>query len=444
MNKLALSAMAVVLAVSGGPVLAQDAPAPAAPPPQRQGPPPTAALGDGPWDVQSGDARLHVEVMTRGLDHPWALAFLPGGDMLVTERPGRLRLVRADGTLDPTAIGGLPTMIAAGIAGLTDIVLDPDFATNRTLYLAYSKSHPDAGPAPTPQANSTLAVLRAKWDGGTSLKEVEDIFVATPWYGAPPIPARCCGQGPAFGSYGGRMAIDKDGYLYVTSGDRNYGELARQTDNHVGKVLRLNRDGSVPRDNPHVGTDGWAPAIWTSGHRNPTGLTIDSETGTIWETEFGPRGGDELNRLERGRNYGWPDVTQGYHYNGEPPAKGVRNVEGATDPVWAFGPPSHNPGNVAVYRGGAFPGWQGNLLIAMMNRTLVRMELARDGHVVAQEALLANLGQRLRDVRVGPDGAVYVLTDETAGAILKITPGAAPTPPPAPTPPTPAPPPPRG
>ena len=141
----------------------------------------------------------------------------------------------------------------------------------------------------------------------------------------------------------------------------------------------------------------------------------------MWETEFGPRGGDEVNRVERGRNYGWPDVTQGYHYNAEPPKKGVRGVEGMTDPIWAFGPPSHNPGNVAVYRGAAFPGWEGNLLIAMMNRTLVRMELAPDGHVVAQEAMLSNLGQRLRDVRVGPDGAVYVLTDETAGALLKIT-----------------------
>src|SRR5690606_25900982 len=168
---------------------------------------------------------------------------------------------------------------------------------------------------------------------------------------------------------------------------------------------------------------GWAPEIWTNGHRNPTGLTIDPETGTMWETEFGPRGGDELNRIERGQDYGWPDVTQGYHYNGEPPAKGVRNVEGATDPVWAFGPPSANPGNVAVYRGEMFPAWRGDLLLAMMNRSLVRFELAPDGHVVAKEELLQDLGQRLRDVRVAPDGSVYILTDETAGAMLRITPG---------------------
>jgi len=426
MNKFALTAMAVVLAVSGGAVLAQDAPAPtptAPPQPPRQGFPPPTPLGEGPWDVQTTDAKLHVEVLTRGLDHPWGLAFLPDGTMLVTERPGRLRIVR-NGVLDPRPIEGLPTMINAGIAGLTDIVLDPDFATNRTLYLSYSKSHPDAGPNPTPQANSANAVLRAKWDGGYRLTEVRDIFVAMPWYGAPPIPARCCGQGPAFGSYGGRMAIDAHGHLFITSGDRNYGELVQDPSNHIGKVLRINRDGSVPRDNPFVGRDGYAPEIWSTGHRNQTGLTIDSVTGTLWETEFGPRGGDEINRIERGANYGWPDVTQGYHYNAEPPAKGVRNVAGMTDPVWAFGPPSGNPGNLVIYRGAAFPTWQGDLLLANMSRpaSLIRMELSADGHVVAMERMLENLGQRLRDVRVGPDGAVYVLTDETAGAILKITP----------------------
>jgi glucose/arabinose dehydrogenase len=423
MNKLALSAICGVLAVVAGPLAAQDAPAPApAAPPARQFPPPPPPLGDGPWDVQSADAKLRVEVVTRGLDHPWGMAFLPDGAILVTERPGRLRVIR-DGVLDPAAIEGLPPIFAPGIAGLTDIVLDPDFASNRTLYLSYSKAAPgDESKAP-PQTNSTIAVLRARWDGGTSLTDVEDIFLAEPWYGAAPIPAKCCGQGPAFGSYGGRMAIDKDGYLYVTSGDRNHGEIAREPGNHLGKILRLNRDGSIPRDNPFTSVPGTEPAIWTSGHRNPTGLTIDPETGTMWETEFGPRGGDEVNRIERGANYGWPDVTQGYHYNGEPPAKGVRGVEGMTDPVWAFGPPSHNPGNVAVYRGEAFPRWNGDLLVAMMNRTLVRLKLSADGHVTGHEALLADLGQRLRDVRVAPDGSIYLLTDETAGAVLRITPG---------------------
>jgi len=425
MNKLAWSAVCAALAFSSVTAAAQDAPAPAAPaapaPQQRANPFQSQPLGDGPWEVQSAHAKLNVEVVTKGLDRPWGMAFLPDGAMLITERTGQLRIVR-DGVLDPRPIEGLPTMITAGIAGLTDIVLDPDFATNRMLYLSYSKSHPDAGDNPTPQANSAMAVMRAKWDGGYQLTDVEDIFVASPWYGAPPIPQRCCGQGPAFGSYGGRMSIDKDGYLFVTSGDRNYGELAQQTDTHVGKILRLNRDGSVPRDNPFVGRAGYAPEIWSEGHRNQTGLTIDPATGTMWSTEFGPRGGDEVNRIERGAHYGWPHVTQGYHYNAEPPAKGTRNVEGMVDPIWAFGPPSHNPGNVAVYRGSAFPAWEGDLLIAMMNRTLVRFKLAPDGHVVAHEAMLADLGQRLRDVRVGPDGAVYILTDEAEGALLKLTP----------------------
>ena len=422
MNKLALSALAVVLALTGSAAMAQNAPPPAsAAQPQQRNPFRSDPLGEGPWDVQTADAKLHVEVLATGLDHPWGLAFLPDGGMLVTERPGRLRVIRG-GVLDPKPIEGLPTMLAAGIAGLTDIVLDPDFATNRTLYLAYSKSHPDAGDEPTPQANSALAVMRAKWDGGYRLTEVEDIFVAEPWYGAPPVPARCCGQGPAFGSYGGRMAMDKEGYLYVTSGDRNYGELVQDMGNHIGKILRIYPNGNIPRENPFTSVPGVQPEIWTTGHRNPTGLTIDPETGTMWETEFGPRGGDELNRIERAGNYGWPGVTQGYHYNGERPAKGAREVEGMTDPIWAFGPPSHNPGNVAVYRGAAFPNWDGNLLIAMMNRTLVRMELAPDGHVIAQEAMLGDLGQRFRDVRVAPDGTVYLLTDETAGAILRVTP----------------------
>lgn len=420
MKKVALLAIGVVVAVAGAPLAAQNQTAPPAPA-QRQGPPPTPQLGEGPWDVQTADAKLHVEVVTKGLDHPWSMAFLPDGGILVTERPGRLRIIR-DGVLDPKPIEGLPAIFAPGIAGLTDIVLDPDFASNRLVYISYSKANPEAGPNPTPQVDSTLAVMRAKWDGGYALTDVKDIFVADAWYGKPPLAPKCCGQGPAFGSYGARMAMDAEGRLFIASGDRNFGEMVQKPDNHFGKIVRINRDGSVPQDNPFVGRDGWKPEIWSTGHRNPTGLTFDPATGKLWETEFGPRGGDEVNAIERGANYGWIDVTQGYHYNGEP-SKGVRGATGMTDPVWAFGPPSHNPGNLAIYRGDAFPAWQGDLLVAMMNRSLVRMELAPDGHVVAQEKLLESLGQRFRDVRVGPDGSIYLLTDETAGALLKMTPG---------------------
>ena len=422
----ALVAGAALVSLSGA-LSAQTAPAPApaaAPAPRPAGFPQAQPLGDGPWDVQSQEAKLHVEVVTKGLDHPWGMAFLPDGNILVTERPGRLRVIR-NGVLDPKPIEGLLPVYATGIAGLTDVVLDPNFASNRLIYLAYSKAAPDTPPGTNPaQTDATLAVMRAKWDGGATLTEVKDIFVADAWYGKPPLPPKCCGQGPASGSFGGRLAIGADGKLYVTSGDRNFGEKVQDPSNHFGKILRLNLDGSAPADNPFVGRAGYKPEIWTIGHRNQLGLAFDAPTGTLWESEFGPRGGDEVNVITKGGNYGWINVTQGRHYNAEP-AKGVREVEGMIDPVWAF-PPSGNPGNIAVYRGSAFAGWQGNLLLANMSRppSLVRMVLSSDGHVIGMERLLENLGQRLRDVRVAPDGSVYVLTDETAGAVLRITPGA--------------------
>jgi len=413
----------------GSALSAQNTPAPvpapaAAPAARPAGPPPTPALGDGPWDLQSQEAKLHVEVVSKGLDHPWGMAFVPDGSILVTERPGRLRVIR-NGVLDPTPIAGLPAIYAPGIAGLTDIVLDPDFARNRLIYLAYSKAAPDT-PAGTSlaQTDATLAVLRARWDGGSTLTDVKDIFIADAWYGKPPLPPKCCGQGPASGSFGGRLAIGPDGKLYVTSGDRNFGERVQDPSNHFGKILRLNLDGTAPADNPFVGRAGYKPEIWTIGHRNQLGLTFDAPTGRLWESEFGPRGGDEINLITKGGNYGWIDVTQGHHYNNEPTHKGVRGVDGMIDPVWAF-PPSGNPGNLAIYRGSAFAAWQGDVLLANMSRpsSLLRMVVTPEGHVVGMERMLESLGQRFRDVRVAPDGSVYLLTDETAGAVLRITPG---------------------
>lgn len=374
-------------------------------------------LGEGPWDYDSETGKLHVEVLARDIDHPWSLAFIPGGDMLVTERPGRLRLIRG-GVLDSQEITGLPALYNVGIAGLYDIALHPDFANNRLLYISYTKVDPD-----DPQ-NATLAVLRAKWDGGHALADVEDIFVADAWYGKRPLPEKCCGQGPPFGSFGGRITFDDKGYLFVASGDRNFGERVQDPSNHFGKILRLKDDGSVPDDNPFVGKEGWAPEIWTLGHRNPLGLFYDAPTGRLWETEFGPRGGDEINLIEKGKNYGWIDVTQGHHYNGEP-AKGIRNVEGMTDPVYSFGPPSINPGNIAVYRGAAFPDWEGDLLMPTMSKSFERIEITRGTAVTAMQTILKEPRQRYRDVKIGPDGAVYILTDETEGALLKVSPGQA-------------------
>ena len=420
---IALVSLGSALSAQNTPAPAPTAPA-AAPAPRPAGFPQAQPLGDGPWDVQSQEAKLHVEVVAKGLDHPWGMAFAPDGSILVTERPGRLRVIR-NGVLDPTPIAGLPAIYAPGIAGLTDIVLDPNFASNRLIYLAYSKAAPDtpAGTSPA-QTDATLAVLRARWDGGAALTEVKDIFIADAWYGKPPLPPKCCGQGPASGSFGGRLAIGPDGKLYVTSGDRNFGERVQDPSNHFGKILRLNLDGTAPADNPFVGRAGYKPEIWTIGHRNQLGLTFDAPTGRLWESEFGPRGGDEINLITKGGNYGWIDVTQGHHYNGEA-AKGIRGVAGMTDPVWAF-PPSGNPGNLAIYRGSAFAAWQGDLLLANMSRpsSLLRMVISPDGHVTGMERLLENLGQRFRDVRVAPDGSVYLLTDETAGAVLRITPGA--------------------
>lgn len=402
---------ALALGAAFAPAGAQVAPAapPAAPPGFMRSEP----LGAGPWDFETRSGKVHVAVVAR-LARPWGLAFLPGGDMLVTERDGRLRAIRK-GKLDPVAIAGLPPINPAGIGGLFDVTLDPDFAANRRIFLSYVK------PDPANTDRTTLAVLSATWDGGLSLTDVKDVFVADAWYGDMPLPKRCCGQGPASGSHGGRILFGPDGKLYVTSGDRNYGEMVQKTDNHFGKILRLNPDGSVPADNPFVGRAGWKPEIWTLGHRNPLGLTLDPATGDLWATEFGPRGGDELNFISRGNNYGWIDVTQGQHYNGDP-AKGVSEVEGMTDPVAAFGPPSLNPGNPAWYSGALFPAWQGDLLLPSFTKGLLRIDFA-DGVPGETEELLTDLKQRWRDARVAPDGSVYLLTDEAQGAVLRLTPG---------------------
>lgn len=417
MKRIARFASVAALALVAGsglidPAMAQDAPAPA----RAAGPPPAPALGEGPWDYTGANGPLHVEVMTRGLVNPWGMAFLPDGGMLVTERPGRLRIVAADGTLDPEPIAGLPPIYSVGIAGLTDIALHPDFETNHLIYISYSK------PNPANAEEQALAVLRARWDGGHQLTEVTDIFVAAPWYGPATQPERCCGQGPAFGSFGGRILFDDDGYLFIASGDRNYGEMVQRPDNHFGKILRLNADGSVPAGNPWVGREGHAPEVWSIGHRNPLGLAVNPNTGELWESEFGPRGGDEVNRILRGGNYGWISTTQGFHYNGAQ-AETLRNVPGKIDPVLVFGPPSFNPGNLAFYAGDHFPGWHGDLLLASFTRGLLRYNTDANGMPQGEpEVLLGDLRQRWRDVRVGPDGNIYMLSDMAQGVLLRISP----------------------
>jgi glucose/arabinose dehydrogenase len=293
--------------------------------------------------------------------------------MLVTERPGRLRVIR-DGKLDPAPIEGLPDLVSTGISGLFGLALHPDFARNRLIYFAYPK------PQPADRDVMTLAVARARWDGGASLADVKDIFVANDWYGTAMSREnnRCCGQGPASGSFGARLEFDTQNRLYITSGDRNWGEKSQDPQSHIGKIVRVNDDGSVPKDNPFVGRNGYLPEIYTLGHRNPTGLRFDPATGDLWSTEFGPAGGDELNRIEAGKNYGWLLITHGNHYNNEPKKLGSGGVEGYVDPV-IWWPRGGNPGNLIVYRGSVFSAWQGNVIIATMSNRALGRSRAR-GH----------------------------------------------------------------
>ena len=376
-----------------------------------------AALGEGPWDFHTEHGPVHLEVVAQ-LERPWGIAFLPEGGMLVTERVGRLRHIAADGALDPEPITGLPAMYTLGIAGLSGITLHPDFASNRLVYMAYSKVDPDD------ETVSTLAVMRGRWDAGShELADVEDIFVADSWYGAMPLPERCCGQGPAFGSYGGRLLFDPDGYLFVTSGDRNYGERVQDPASHYGKIFRMTDAGGVPEGNPWVGLEGHEPLVWSTGHRNPLGLAFNPATGELWESEFGPRGGDEVNRILRGGNYGWITVTQGMHYNGEQ-AQGIRNVDGMIDPVLVYGPPSFNPGNLMFYDGDMLADWQGDMLLGSFTQGLLRYDTDQLGMPIGEpEHLLQDLGQRWRDVQQAPDGSIYLLTDLGEGAVLRLTAG---------------------
>ena len=385
-----------------------------------------AGIGPGPWDIVTQTVVVHVSVLTRDVQSPWSIAFLPDGDLLLTERPGRLRVIR-DGVLDPTPIAGLPAIDASSIGGLMGLALHPDFEDNRLIYFAYSK------PSPENNGAITTAVSRARWDGGSALADVEDVFVARDWYSGDMANTngRCCGQGPYNGSYGARIAFDEDGLLYITVGDRNWGEKAQDPMSHLGKIVRVNDDGSVPRSNPFRRRDDYLPEIYSLGHRNPTGLRFDPATGDLYSTEFGPAGGDEVNRIEAGGNYGWILVSEGNHYDDAPKALGTGGVTGYIDPI-KWWPRGGNPGNLIVYRGDEFPSWQGDILVAAMSPAafggnLVRLTPRGNGQVVAEERMLAEIGQRMRDVAEGPDGRIYVLTEAqafaSAGAVIVLEAG---------------------
>lgn len=377
-------------------------------------PAPVDTLGAGPWELTN--RRVRVSVVTKGLDHPWGIAFLPDGNMLVTERPGRLRVIR-DGVLDPAPIGPLPAMLAVSLGGLLDVTLDPQFATNRLIYLAYSKPGPAGG------NDATTAVYRARWDGGATLADGKDIFVADAYHGGP---GTNTSKGPATGSYGTRFAWDSAGMLFVSLGDRNHGVKSQDPNSHIGKILRITPEGGVPPDNPFVGKPGYKPEIWTLGHRNPLGLAF-SPSGELWSTEQGPQGGDELNRIEKGKNYGWPEVSLGRNYDGTVVGKGF-SAPGFEDPV-VYWVPAIAISGLSFYDGDKFPFWKGNAFVGgMRNNTgkhVQRVQFNPKGDPTGRELMLGELNQRIREVKPGPDGNLYVLTDETFGAVLKIEPPAA-------------------
>jgi aldose sugar dehydrogenase len=338
-----------------------------------------------------------VTTVARGLVDPWSLAFLPDGRMLVTEKPGRMRIVTRDGTLSPP-LAGVPAVHAGGQGGLLDLRLDRDHASNRVLYFCYSR---DGG--------GTAAVARARLvDGATPrLDDVKVIFTQ---------------QGPGgANNYGCRIVQAPDGNLFVTLGD-HFGsrDQAQNLANHIGKIVRIRTDGSAPPDNPFVGRRDARPEIWAYGVRNPQGLAFDPATGKLWENEHGPRGGDEVNIIEKGRNYGWPVIGYGIDYNGAKIHESTHK-DGMEQPLWHW-VPSIAPSGMAFYTGDLFASWKGNLFVgALAARLLVRLE--RDGDkITKEERLLTDLRERIRDVRQGPDGALWLLTDNPTGRILRLAP----------------------
>jgi len=362
-------------------------------------------LTDLPEIVFSADYSILVTELASGLQNPWSLQFLPEGDILITERPGRLRILR-DGVLDPEPIAGVPEVRRTVLGGLLDVVLHPDFENNRTLYLSYAKSVDDGF--------STTAVARAGFDG-SSLTSVEDIFVANT-------------RSQSVVNFGGRMVFGGDGKLYLAVGERQEQDRAQDPMDHGGKVLRLNDDGSAPEDNPFAGDSAYLPEIYTLGHRSPQGLAIHPESGEIWENEHGPLGGDEINVLRSGANYGWPLVSFGTDYDGTQITDTGQTTLQGMEPPLVYWVPSIAISGLSFYQGDVFSAWRGNALVGALMRGRVRatghfqrLSFEND-RAITREPILIELRQRIRDVRPGPDGLVYVLTDENPGVLLKLEP----------------------
>ena len=348
-------------------------------------------------------ALVRVQTFAGGLNHPWGLAFLPDGSLIVTERAGRLRLVSTEGVLS-APLAGVPEVDARRQGGLLDVALHPEFARNGLVYVSYAEPGADGN-------GTAVARGRLERDGTPRLADVQVIFRQQP-------------KVQSLHHFGSRLVFDRDGHLWVSLGERLANEFrvkAQDISTHFGKVVRLKDDGSVPPDNPFVGKEGARPEIWSYGHRNPQGLALHPVTGIVWIHEHGPRGGDAVSIPAKGGNHGWPIATYGREYSGETIFSGERYPSQFVEPLhhWT---PSIAPSGMAFYTGTAIAAWTGNLLVgALAGKRLVRLEL--DGErVVHEEHMLRALGKRIRDVRAGPDGAVYLLTDEPNGAILRLTP----------------------
>src|SRR5215470_2989659 len=339
--------------------------------------------------------KLRVVHVAAGLEYPWGLAFLPNGDMLVTERPGRLQIIRS-GKSEPELVPGAPTVIDRAQAGLMDIALHPRFSENGIIFLCYSK----------PGQGDTPALLRGRFDG-TRLRDTRDIFITNAW-------------DDSGGNTGCRILFGNDGMIYMSVGDRHHPRSAQDLTTDAGKILRLRDDGTIPADNPFVNRSDARGEIFTYGNRNPQGLAIDPQTGALYENEHGPRGGDEINLLGSGKNYGWPIITYGINYNGTK-ITDERSRPGMEQPL-VYWVPSIGPSGMVMYTGDQFSRWKGNLFVGAMAGTHLRRVVLDGVHVVHEEQLLRGLHQRIRDVRQGPDGFLYLLTDSSYGQVLRIEP----------------------
>ncbi len=411
MSRLMLTtAIAVALAACGAsPGEAQStAPKAAAGAPVQTGAANTSYKAAFPGQTRAPEARSNVAVQVQtyvdGLERPWGMAFLPNGALLVTEKAGRLRVFENGKLSEPVA--GVPQVDSRGQGGLLGLAIDPDYARNGTIYFAFSEPDGDANRTAVAKAR-----LVSSTGGPTRLEGVQVI-----WRQAPSLASRL--------HFGGRIVVARDGTLFITTGDRSNMEgrvQSQKMDSAIGKVIRINRDGSVPRDNPFVGRADAKPEIWSIGHRNPQAAALHPRTGELWTIEHGPRGGDEINITRKGRDYGWPTITYGIEYGGGAIGQSLTQRAGMEQPIY-YWDPVIAPSGMAFYQGSLFPTWRGSLFVGGLGSTaLVRLALNGD-KVVGEERLLRDEKERIRDVIVGPDGAIYLATDNAKGRVLRVSP----------------------